>query len=433
MDKIPITIFWFRRDLRLQDNHALYQALQTGLPVQPIFIFDTNILDELEADDVRVSIIYDTLKKLNHQLQQIGSCIDVRYGKPLIIFQQLIKEYNVQNVYFNKDYEPYARERDKEIYFFLIKNKIGCHSFKDHVIFERNEILKADGKPYTVFTPYSKVWKGKFEEDTIGNYAIDLKKSDFHRNIRIFPSMEDIHFKNNSKDIPSSIFDETIIKNYDQTRDYPALQGTTKLSIHLRFGTISIRHLARITNRLNEKLLSELIWRDFYHMILFQFPKVVSHAFKPDYDKIVWRNSDQEFNAWCNGETGYPIVDAGMRELNATGYMHNRVRMITASFLTKHLLIDWRWGESYFAKKLLDFDLAANNGGWQWATGSGCDAAPYFRIFNPTLQQQKYDPQHTYIKKWVPEWNTNKYPLPIVEHDFARKRCLEAYTKALKS
>jgi deoxyribodipyrimidine photo-lyase len=252
------------------------------------------------------------------------------------------------------------------------------------------------------------------------------------RSLLSIPTLESMGFQSARVAFPESNWDANRIKQYAKQRDLPGVAGTSRLGVHLRFGTISVRQLALETAPLSESFLNELIWRDFYHMILWHFPQIVHQSFKPDYDRIAWRNNEAEFTAWCEGRTGYPIVDAGMRELNETGYMHNRVRMIVASFLTKHLLIDWRWGEAYFAKKLLDFDLAANNGGWQWAAGSGCDAAPYFRVFNPYLQTKKFDPELLYIRKWVPEWEELTYPAPIVVHEEARKRCLETYAAALK-
>jgi deoxyribodipyrimidine photo-lyase len=430
----PITIFWFRRDLRLHDNAGLYHALKGSKPVLPIFIFDRNILDELgDPKDRRVEFIHSALREMQQQLLKLGSTLDTRYGKPLDVFAALLKEYNVESVFTNHDYEPYARDRDAGIKALLEEKGVALNTFKDQVIFEKDEVLKDDGKPYTVFTPYSKKWKATLNDFHVKPY-LNLKYfSNFYKQVpRPMISLEEAGFKPVGQTFPAKEWKGQIIRHYKEQRDFPAVQGTSRLSVHLRFGTISIRELAGEAGALNETYMNELIWRDFYQMILWHFPKVVGHAFKPEYDKIKWRNNEKEFDAWCKGQTGYPIVDAGMRELNETGFMHNRVRMIVASFLTKHLLIDWRWGEAYFAEKLLDFDLAANNGGWQWAAGSGCDAAPYFRIFNPYLQTIKFDPELKYIRHWIPEFEEFGYPKPIVEHEVARKRCLEVYAVALK-
>ena len=434
-----VNLFWFRRDLRLHDNAGLYHALKDRNPVLPVFIFDRNILDELAepegADriDRRVEFIHQALDKIRQQLHRRGSALDVRYGFPADIFSQLLREYKVEKVYTNHDYEPYAQQRDAAIEGLLKKAGVSFHSYKDHVITEKREVLKDDGKPYTVFTPYARKWRAIVESYYLRSYPSEKYTENFLASKPLpIPSLESMHFKAAGQKFPSADWDAGLIKHYKEQRDIPSLHGTSRLGIHLRFGTISIRELAREAGGLSESFLNELIWRDFYHMILWHFPQVVSQAFKSEYDKIHWRNNEKEFEAWCSGATGYPIVDAGMRELNETGYMHNRVRMITASFLAKHLLIDWRWGEAYFAKKLLDFDLAANNGGWQWAAGSGCDAAPYFRIFNPYLQTKKFDPDLRYIRKWVPEFEEFSYPPPIVEHEQARKRCLAVYAQALK-
>lgn len=432
--KPAVNIFWFRRDLRLHDNAGLYHALKDGKPVVPVFIFDRNILDELEdRTDRRVEFIHMALQEMQQQLLKMGSTMDVRYGFPEDIYKQLLQEYTIERVFTNHDYEPYAIKRDTAIAQQLQAAGVTFHSFKDQVLFEKNEVLKDDGKPYTVFTPYSRRWKATVNDFYLQSYPNKKYFGNFYkRQPKTIPSLEQMNFKASGLSFPGKEWQGAIIRNYKEQRDIPSIQGTSRLSVHLRFGTISIRTLAAEAGALNETFLNELIWRDFYQMILWHFPHVVGNAFKPEYDKIRWRNNEMEFEAWCKGQTGYPIVDAGMRELNETGYMHNRVRMIVASFLTKHLLIDWRWGEAYFAKKLLDFDLAANNGGWQWAAGSGCDAAPYFRVFNPYLQTQKFDPELKYIRKWVPALDELTYPRPIVEHEFARKRCLEVYAVALK-
>jgi deoxyribodipyrimidine photo-lyase len=429
-----VNIIWFRRDLRLHDNAALFHALKDTNPVLPVFIFDRNILDELtDKTDRRVEFIYEALQQMQKQLTAIGSALDVRYGFPAEVFQQLAKEYKIGKVFTNHDYEPYAAQRDVAMRKLLNEKSISLHTYKDQVIFEKDEVTKDDGKSYTVFTPYSRKWKLKLNEFPIEIYKTEKYFSNFYKQpLKEIPSLQSMNFKSAGETFPGSVWKTDIIKKYKEQRDFPAIEGTSRLSVHLRFGTVSIRQLAIEAAKLNESFLNELIWRDFYHMILWHFPHIVGKAFKPDYDKIQWRNNEDEFTKWCSGQTGYPIVDAGMRELNTTGFMHNRVRMIVASFLTKHLLIDWRWGEAYFAKKLLDFDLAANNGGWQWAAGSGCDAAPYFRVFNPYLQTQKFDPQLKYTRKWVPELEEFNYPKPVVIHEEARKRCLEVYAKALK-
>jgi deoxyribodipyrimidine photo-lyase len=432
--KQQVNIFWFRRDLRLNDNAGLYHALKDGLPVVPIFIFDRGILDKLpDKADRRVQFINNAITALQEKLLSKGSTLEVYYGFPLDIFKLITVKYRVQKVFTNHDYEPYALERDKAVELLLTEAGASMYTYKDQVVFEKKEVVKDDGKPYTVFTPYSKKWKAKLSGFYLKSYPTESYFSSFNKQPpAVVPSLIEMGFTDGKKIFPSRLLNEDIVKKYSALRDYPAVNGTSKMGLHLRFGTVSIRELTQKTMELNETFLNELIWRDFYHMILANFPQVgQGKAFKKEYDSINWRNNEKDFEAWCSGQTGYPIVDAGMRELNETGFMHNRVRMIVASFLTKHLLIDWRWGEAYFAEKLLDYDLAANNGGWQWAAGSGCDAAPYFRIFNPYLQTKKFDPHLEYINKWVPELNEHNYPAPIVEHDYARKRCLEVYGKAV--
>ncbi len=428
-----LTIFWFRRDLRLNDNKGLYYALKDHPNVLPLFIFDTDILDHLDSSDPRVNFIYREIQTLQNKIQKAGSVFLVEKGKPISVFKKLIEQYSVSHVFYNRDYEPYATDRDKAIKNFLEHNGIQVHTFKDQVIAEKDDILKKNEKPYTVFTPYMKKWKEKHTGQELGEYPADKYSENFIKTHGfIMPTLKEIGFEATRYNIPERLFDENLIRNYHNTRDYPAINGTSKLSIHFRFGTLSIREAFRKAFQWNETWLNELIWRDFYMMILWFFPRVIDQSFKKAYDNIEWRNNEEEFEAWCKGETGYPIVDAGMRELNQTGYMHNRLRMITASFLTKHLLIDWRWGESYFAEKLLDYELSSNNGGWQWAAGSGCDAAPYFRIFNPYRQTERFDPSLKYINKWVPEKDTDRYPAPITDHKHARERALKTYKKALK-
>lgn len=425
-----INIFWFRRDLRLEDNHGLWLALKNGLPVLPIFIFDTNILATLSNPaDPRVHFIYQSLNQLNEELKAFQSAIKIHHGQPEEVFRQLLVDFEIKNVFFNKDYEPYAIKRDRKIKELCSFHGVNVISAKDHVIFEENEILKSDGKPYTVFTPYSKKWKAAFQPI---NYPSEKYLNHFIQISVPLLSLSSIGFEKSNIQIPSKVVAQSLIRNYEATRNFPGIHGTSRLGIHFRFGTISVRDKAEKASEISSTFLNELIWRDFYAMIIYHFPEVTNSAFKRPYDYIAWRNKAEEFEQWKMGTTGYPIVDAGMRELAQTGYMHNRVRMITASFLTKHLLIDWRWGEAYFAEKLLDFDLASNNGGWQWAAGSGTDAAPYFRIFNPTAQQEKFDPEFTYIKKWIPEWGTSAYPQPMVDHKLARERCLKVYKEGLE-
>ena len=429
-----VSVFWFRRDLRLEDNHGLFQAMQSGFPVVPIFIFDKAILDKLpNSTDRRVEFIHQSLIAIQDKLVSFGSSLEVFYGLPYEVFNQLSERYIIKNVFTNHDYEPYAQIRDASIKDLLNAKQASFYTFKDQVIFEKSEVMKDDGLPYTVFTPYSKKWKQRLQVTGIEFFASENHLDKLYKQSpKPIPTLVSMGLQPARIDFPSAIFQEDIIKEYTENRNFPWKLGTTRLGVHLRFGTISVRSLAKVAVDLCETFLNELIWRDFYQMILWNFPEVgKGKAFKPAYERIQWKNDVVDFERWCNGITGYPIVDAGMRELNATGFMHNRVRMIVASFLCKHLLIDWRWGETYFAEKLLDFDLASNNGGWQWAAGSGCDAAPYFRIFSPKLQTEKFDKSLSYIKKWVPEFQEFTYPAPIVDHDFARKRCLEIYKNAL--
>ncbi|MFK7980817.1 MAG: deoxyribodipyrimidine photo-lyase [Saprospiraceae bacterium] len=445
--KQSINVFWFRRDLRLKDNAGLYHALKAGKPLLPIFIFDTNILDKLEdKQDARVTFIHQTLVELKQELEKLGSSLLIKYGAPEKIWSELLETYSIDAVFTNRDYEKYGLERDKLIEN-LVNQKGGTfHTFKDQVIFEKEEVVKKDGLPYTVFTPYSRKWKAKLLErvatvtDAINlsyylkSYPNEKYFAHFYQTIPfLYPTLAQIGFEETTIDLPKQVVSRGLVRNYDKTRNFPAIAGTSKLGIHFRFGTISIREKARNAAQLNETFLNELIWRDFYAMILANFPHVANGAFRKKYENIPWRNNEREFKQWCEGKTGYPMVDAGMRELNATGFMHNRVRMVTSSFLTKHLLIDWRWGEAYFAQKLLDFDLASNNGGWQWAAGCGTDAAPYFRIFNPTSQMQKFDKELKYIKKWIPEYGTSAYISPIVNHKMARERCLATFKAALNN
>ena len=431
-NKKSVAIHWFRRDLRLQDNNALYHALQGDNPLLPIFIFDSNILDKLEnKKDARVQFIYESLSNIQQQIRKFNSSVLIKIGNPVECWKNILNEYDVKAVYTNHDYEPYALQRDQEIESLLNSNNIPFITFKDQVIFEKSEVVKDDGKPYTVYTPYSRKWRSRLNAEGIPCYDSQSLLKNLVPTSIDFPTLEEIGFQKSDLLFPSDHCADDIIQKYADQRDIPGINGTSRLGIHLRFGTISIREMARKGQILSDSWLNELCWREFYMMILWHFPHVTKGSFKPQYDSIEWRNNETEFQAWCDGKTGYPIVDAGMRELNTTGYMHNRVRMVVASFLTKHLLIDWRWGEAYFASKLLDFDLSANNGGWQWAAGSGCGAAPYFRIFNPYEQTKKFDSDLKYIRKWVPEFQDFSYPQPIVDHKMARERCLETYKRGL--
>jgi deoxyribodipyrimidine photo-lyase len=428
------TIFWHRRDLRIHDNAGLYKALKSSESVQPIFIFDRNILDLLPKNDQRVLFIYQHVQKLKEAYRKLGSDLWVFYGSPLEILPKLTEEKGFDSVNTNRDYEPYALERDKTMFDLLKAKNVEFHGAKDHVIFEKNEVTKDDGKPYTVFTPYSRKWKLKLNENDLSSYPIEKYTMHLAKTtgVSAIPTLFEMGFEEKQLyPFPKEVTSDQLIKMYDQQRNFPATDGTSRLSVHLRFGTISIRQLARQALKLNETFLNELIWRDFYQMIIYNFPHSSKDAFRSAYDKIQWEKNEEHFQAWCEGKTGYPLVDAGMRELNQTGFMHNRVRMVVASFLTKHLLIDWRWGETYFAEKLMDFELASNVGGWQWAAGCGCDAAPYFRVFNPTSQQEKFDKKFEYIKKWVPEFGSPNYPDPIIDHKFARERVLERFKSAL--
>jgi len=427
-----ISIFWLRRDLRLDDNHGLFQALKSENKVLPVFIFDTEILSKLDdKKDKRVDFIFQALQNINRVLEKTGKSIKVFHGKPLEIFNDLTKNYCVEKVFCNEDYEPSAIKRDLEIRAFLNQKNIEFKSFKDQVHFHKDEILKADQSPYTVYTPYSRQWLLKYNAEEIKNYPSekflynleDVEKQDF--------SLEKIGFQRTGLQFQSPVVNVEILKHYHETRNFPATK-TSEMSVHLHFGTISVRVLGKVASSLNETYLKELIWREFFMQILYHFPQVVNHAFKPKYEGISWLYDEENLKKWQQGKTGFPLVDAGMRELNETGLMHNRVRMLCASFLIKHLLIDWRIGEAYFAEKLLDYDLSANNGNWQWSAGSGCDAAPYFRIFNPEEQQKKFDPDFVYIKKWVKEFGTSAYPKPMVDHKFARERALETYKKGLQ-
>lgn len=434
--KKEIAIFWFRRDLRLEDNKGLFYALQSGYKVLPLFIFDEDILSKLEnRKDRRVDFIHQAIENLNASLKQIGSQLHVKYGMPLQIWKEIIDEFKVKEVYFNHDYEKYGMERDENISALCKGNGIAFKSFKDQCIFEKKEIVSISGTPYTVFTPYSKKWKETLNNTHFKSFKSENNFKNFFRNDSSeMISLEEMAFEKTDIKFEKPLIDEAIVDSYSANRDFPSINGTTKLSVHLRFGTISIRNCVQKALKYNETWLNELIWRDFYMSILANFPQInQGKAFKSNYDQIKWSKDENAFQKWCEGKTGFPIVDAGMRELNATGFMHNRLRMITASFLCKDLLIDWRWGETYFSSKLNDFDFSANNGGWQWASGSGCDATPYFRIFNPSLQTERFDKQLDYIKKWIPELNSFEYPLPMVDHKIAREKALKVYKEGLES
>lgn len=430
---LPIVIHWFRRDLRLHDNAALFAALCSGLPVLPLFIFDKEILSKLEdEDDRRVDLIHREIVSIKRQLETLGSSLYVHHGTPAEAFDRLTSTYNVKAVYANRDYEPYARKRDAAVNDKLQRVGARLITHKDHVVFECDEVLKDDGTPYTIFTPYSKRWLARLTDLDLAPFpSEDRLDALFATQPLDLPSLADLGFATTDVQLPPVHVSNDLLKRYHEVRDLPAVAGTSRMSVHLRFGTVSVRSLMRQARTHSHKYMMELIWREFYQAILWHFPHV-DRAFKPAYDRIRWEMDERNFEAWCLGRTGYPLVDAGMRELNATGHMHNRVRMVVASFLCKHLLLDWRWGEAYFARKLLDFDLASNNGGWQWASGSGCDGAPYFRVFNPTEQARRFDPDMRYIRKWVLDLDRLDYPQPIVEHAWARDRAISRYREALK-
>lgn len=432
MEKDKVIIFWFRRDLRLDDNAGLARALASGYPVLPVFIFDEDILKLLDdRKDRRVHYIHQALTGINATLKKSGATLNTFYGKPITIYRELAEKFDLQGIYCNRDYEPKAIRRDKEIFDFCQSIGIPFKAMKDQVIFDKGDVVKNDGAPYTVYTPYAKKWRERLSPDCYRSYTYGTEFF-FQQKHQQIVSLEKLGFFETDLIFEEPYLNDTIIDHYDKNRDYPALMGTTKLGTALRFGTISIRKCVAFALKHNLTWLSELIWREFFMQILYHYPHVVTESFRKQYDAIQWRNDEEEFQHWCKGETGYPMVDAGMRQLNTSGYMHNRVRMVVASFLCKHLLIDWRWGEAYFAQKLNDYDLSANNGNWQWAAGCGCDAAPYFRVFNPALQAEKFDKNQTYIRQWVPELDTAAYSKPIVDHQFARDRAIKTYSKALK-
>ncbi|MDB4516073.1 DNA photolyase family protein [Crocinitomicaceae bacterium] len=427
---MKISVFWFRRDLRLNDNTGLSEALKGQNPVLPIFIFDDQILDELPEDDARVQFIHDQLSKINSALKKKGSSLKILKGNPEEVWKSLFEEFKIEAVFTNRDYEPYASLRDQQVEEICKSYNAEFHTFKDQVVFEKSEVVKDDGDPYVVYTPYKNKWLERLKEigipEETENHFENLLQKSFD-----FPSLSDIGFKKSSVSVPDYSLEG--LENYEYERDFPAKDSTSHLSVHLRFGTVSTREMVRKALKINATFLSELIWREFFMQILSHYPKVVDNNFRSKYDGINWRNNEEEFERWCEGNTGYPLVDAGMRELNATGIMHNRVRMVTASFLCKHLLIDWKWGEAYFAQKLLDYDLSANNGNWQWAAGTGCDASPYFRVFNPSSQLTKFDKNLEYVRKWVPEYEGFGYPEPMVDHKTARERALSEYKKGIEA
>ena len=421
-----VSIFWFRRDLRLEDNNALFAAITEKKNILPIFIFDNSIINDLPEDDPRLNFIYKTLFDINLQLEKHNSSLLILKGNVEEVWKELIKKYTIESVFINKDYEPYSITRDLSIAKLMRSNGIQLHSYKDQVIFEESEVVKANGEPYTVFTPYKRKWLNLFTPISI-KPSIAFKN--FHKKTYSFPTMKELGFKNSNIQVKN--FSLKCVKTYAKTRNFPNLDATSYLSPHLRFGTVSIRQIIAKLDEGSEVFINELIWREFFMQILFHFPFVVTKNFRPKYNDIAWLNNEEDFKKWSLGKTGYPLVDAGMRQLNATGFMHNRVRMITAGFLCKHLLIDWRYGEAYFAKKLLDYELSSNNGNWQWAAGTGCDAAPYFRIFNPEEQLKKFDKSLAYSKKWIKDLESGNYPEPMIDHKFARKRALETYKKGI--
>ena len=432
--RVLINIFWFRRDLRLDDNCGLFNALSSDKKVLPIFIFDEDILNKLPKDDSRVSFLHQELENIQEQLLKINSSISVFHGKPVEIFKDLLEKYSIDTVFTNHDYEPYAIKRDLEIKDFLESKNSSFKTFKDQVIFERAEIVKKDGTAYKVYTPYSKKWIEAFQLQRILFFPSEEKLENLIKNeTHQFLSLEEIGFIASSIKVASYKVDATLIDTYEETRNFPAKNSTSRLGTHLRFGTVSIRKMVdKASKSNNNTFLKELIWREFFMQILWHFPHTTKESFKPQYDRILWRNNEEEFNAWCQGKTGYPLVDAGMRELNQTGFMHNRVRMLVGSFLCKHLLIDWRWGEAYFAEKLHDYEQSSNIGNWQWVAGTGVDASPYFRVFNPTTQILKFDKNLEYINKWVPDFQELTYSKEIVDHKIARERCLKTYKAALQ-
>jgi deoxyribodipyrimidine photo-lyase len=429
--KDEVVVFWFRRDLRLQDNAALSEALRSGQKVLPIYIYDENVPSFLSEKDVKTTFINAQLHKMQLELKNSNAALSLAEGKAIDVFKEMMKQFKIHAVYVNREYEPNLIKRDQELFDFLTAQNIQFKTYKDQVLFERDEIVKADGLPYKIYTPYSKKWLEKLQHMNVSFFECSLETSKLVQKKFYFPFSESSPVIDPKDSAWPYDLSQKTIDNYTDTRNFPSIAGTSKLSNHLRYGTVSVRSCIREAMKSSDiTFLKELIWREFFTQALWHFPFSVFQNFKEKYNGIVWRNNTSEFEQWCRGETGYPIVDAGMRELNSTGFMHNRVRMITASFLCKHLLIDWRWGEAYFAEKLLDYDMALNVGNWQWVAGTGCDSAPYFRVFNPTEQLKKFDKEFLYVKKWVPEFQELTYK-PMVEHTMARKRCLETFKKGL--
>lgn len=432
-DSKTISIFWFRRDLRLRDNHGFYQALKSGHPVLPVFIFDRDILGRLPKRDRRVLFIREQLERLNQEMVEHGSGLRVEYGRPEEIYQKIFQEHKIAHLFFNEDYEPYALTRDQKITQLAKSRGVEVHGVKDQVVFAKSECVKDNGEPYLVYTPFSRRWLAQVTPQNLKPFPSEKGLQHLYKfKVQAIPSLKDMGFESDAFAFPKTDVSANLLKAYAETRDFLAEAGTSRLGLHLRFGTVSVRDLAQKAQKTSLVFLKELIWREFFMQMLFHFPKTVDRPFDSRYEGLPWINDEKQFAAWCEGRTGYPVVDAGMRELNETGHMHNRARMIVASFLTKHLLIDWTWGERYFAEKLLDFELASNVGNWQWAAGCGCDAAPYFRVFNPELQAKKFDPEGTYVRRWVPEASSGSYVEPIVAHDMARKRAIATFDRHLK-
>jgi deoxyribodipyrimidine photo-lyase len=428
-------LFWFRRDLRETDNAGFFHALSDAEAVLPAFVFDKNIIDKLPKNDARVGFIHTQLTKLDQIFRAQGSGMLVEKGNPLECIPSWCSAHGITAVYTNEDYEPYARKRDSEMEQKLASMGVGFKTFKDQVLFAPNEVLKKDGTAYKVYTPYSRIWITKMEDTGVPNCPSETRLRNLCKiSIPEIPSLEQIGFSKGQHDIPIASDSQSMMDAYDETRNFPSMDSTSKLGVYLRFGVVSVRKIIKKARKSSQPtFLKELIWREFFKQVLWHYPHTVNLSFKPQYDRIAWRNNEEDFKKWCEGKTGYPLVDAGMRELNQTGFMHNRVRMLVGSFLCKHLLIDWRWGEAYFAEKLLDYEQASNVGNWQWVAGCGVDAAPYFRVFNPTEQVKKFDKDHKYIQKWVPEYQSLTYPNQMIEHKMARERCLETYKAGLAS
>ena len=430
-----ITLFWFRRDLRIEDNCGLFHALNGKNKVLPIFIFDKEILKKLPKQDARLEMILMSLNTIDLAMKAKKCSVGKFHGTPKAIFTELIKKWQVEKVICNEDYEPYATNRDAEIRGLLEREGVAFEMHKDQVIFAKDEIVKKDGSPYKVYTPFSRKWLERFEENELKIYPSETLLGNLISDESLPKiNLADLGFDKSTIVEPKYSFDNKIIDEYEETRNFPSLDSTSRLGSYLRFGIVSVRFLVqKAASRSNNIFLKELIWREFFMQILWHFPHTSHKSFKPQYDRIEWLNNPTDFEKWCKGNTGYPLVDAGMRQLNQTGFMHNRVRMLVGSFLCKHLLIDWRWGEAYFAEKLLDYEMSSNIGNWQWVAGCGVDAAPYFRIFNPSEQVKKFDKELRYIQKWVPNFQEIDYPAPMVDHKKARERCLMVYKTALST